>query len=525
MTLGIRAALSLLAATAVIAVGAPAASAAPVNDNFANASFLNGEQTTAVFDLSTATKQPGEPNHEGDSMGRSVWYRWTPAKTGAAHVTLCGGSPYPGYAKRIAVYTGGWGSLSKVSPVGIEACAPPVEKRWIAKAGTTYWIAVDVYQNEDPDLIGKGELTLEQDTQPPVTSFKNWPATTGKRPTVQMITTGGDDLTSWECFLDGKPFPNCEPGAQLPDPFVGSLAGGTHTFKVRATDFPGNVEATWKTRTWQVDTTPPKTTITSENHRRVTSPPTHTWAATEPGQTFECHWSGTGPEPSSWFPCTSPLTAPKRPLGIHHLTVRGVDPYGNEASVYIYWEIVAPSTPKPPDLDYDGIADATDNCLGRWNRGQQDSDADGKGDACDPPVPADRDGDGAWDGSDNCPGVANPGQQDTDLDRMGDACDPRVAATPALIDLRAKRARKGATALLTVTEPAKVTVRLQRCSKLRGGRCRAWRSRASRTLLAFAGTTTVRLSPTRKLRRGRYRISAQLSGGSSEAMTVHFRVR
>ena len=37
---------------------------------------------------------------------------------------------------------------------------------------------------------------------------------------------------------------------------------------------------------------------------------------------------------------------------------------------------------------------------------------------------ADRDGDGVLDVDDNCPDDANPGQEDTDLDGMGDACDP-----------------------------------------------------------------------------------------------------
>ena len=40
----------------------------------------------------------------------------------------------------------------------------------------------------------------------------------------------------------------------------------------------------------------------------------------------------------------------------------------------------------------------------------------------------DADGDGVPNAQDNCPGIANPGQQDTDGDGLGDACEPAAAA-------------------------------------------------------------------------------------------------
>lgn len=80
---------------------------------------------------------------------------------------------------------------------------------------------------------------------------------------------------------------------------------------------------------------------------------------------------------------------------------------------------------QPVDSDGDGISDSADNCPSTPNADQLDSDADGAGDACEPPpVPSqDSDGDGVLDDSDNCPSVPNGDQLDSDFDGVGDACD------------------------------------------------------------------------------------------------------
>ena len=94
-----------------------------------------------------------------------------------------------------------------------------------------------------------------------------------------------------------------------------------------------------------------------------------------------------------------------------------------------------------PDTDGDGIADSADNCPNDANIDQADYDNDQIGDACDAdddndgvddnadafPKDAtetkDTDGDGIGDNSDNCPYVSNNGQEDSNGNQIGDACE------------------------------------------------------------------------------------------------------
>lgn len=99
----------------------------------------------------------------------------------------------------------------------------------------------------------------------------------------------------------------------------------------------------------------------------------------------------------------------------------------------------------PADSDGDGHPDHRDNCPGIANAGQTDLDGDGAGDVCDDDqdgdrwsdaaeerwgtdarngsaYPRDSDNDGIPDGHDGCPHAWDPDQNDTDADGVGDAC-------------------------------------------------------------------------------------------------------
>jgi hypothetical protein len=78
------------------------------------------------------------------------------------------------------------------------------------------------------------------------------------------------------------------------------------------------------------------------------------------------------------------------------------------AAIYAAGSAGKCKTQSEPDVDQDGVPDATDNCVNIPNATQEDSDSDSIGDACD-----------------NCPYVSNPDQQDTNHNGIGDICENR----------------------------------------------------------------------------------------------------
>ncbi|HEV8201859.1 MAG TPA: thrombospondin type 3 repeat-containing protein [Candidatus Polarisedimenticolia bacterium] len=81
------------------------------------------------------------------------------------------------------------------------------------------------------------------------------------------------------------------------------------------------------------------------------------------------------------------------------------------------------------DPDHDAVCAADDDCPGLFDPDQSDVDEDGLGDACDNcprspnPLQTDADRDGVGDACDGCPGLTDPGQEDGDGDGRGDLCD------------------------------------------------------------------------------------------------------
>lgn len=110
----------------------------PPNDLFREAHVLQGNPAVAAGTNQLASREPVEPRHAGIEGGRSVWYQWTPPRSGPATIRVQGGS----FSTLLAVYTGDQVfSLRRIAQgLGYFGNVSLVFK---ATEKTTYKIAVD----------------------------------------------------------------------------------------------------------------------------------------------------------------------------------------------------------------------------------------------------------------------------------------------------------------------------------------------------------------------------------------------
>ncbi|MEX0948597.1 MAG: Calx-beta domain-containing protein, partial [Acidimicrobiia bacterium] len=90
-----------------------------------------------------ATKEVGEPNHAGNSGGRSIWYRITPASNGTVTIDTAGSN----FDTLLAAYTGSSVSLLTQVAANDDTTGLGLQSRvqFAGTAGVTYNIAVDGY--------------------------------------------------------------------------------------------------------------------------------------------------------------------------------------------------------------------------------------------------------------------------------------------------------------------------------------------------------------------------------------------
>jgi hypothetical protein len=168
------------------------------------------------------------------------------------------------------------------------------------------------------------------DTTAPDTTISSGPAAgaTITTASASFAFSSSESGSTFTCRLDSGSYGSCtSPKA------YSSLANGSHTFSVRATDAAGNTDASPATRTFTVnvaatppaDTTAPDTTIASgPSGTTGDSTPAFAFSASESGSAFACKVDS-----GSWASCTSPKTLSSLADGAHTFSVRATDAAGN----------------------------------------------------------------------------------------------------------------------------------------------------------------------------------------------------
>ena len=162
------------------------------------------------------------------------------------------------------------------------------------------------------------------DTTKPDTTINTGPSGTITTNAASFTFSGTEMDVTFDCKLDGPGSTTGQWERCFSPLALSSLADGTYTLSVRATDTANNIDATPATRTFTVDTTAPDTTLGT-----VTTGASSSFAfSSEPGATFECKLdrpSGAG----TFAACTSPQTYTGLTDGSYTFTVRAKDAAGN----------------------------------------------------------------------------------------------------------------------------------------------------------------------------------------------------
>jgi len=148
--------------------------------------------------------------------------------------------------------------------------------------------------------------------------------------------SSSDASATFACRIDHEAVQPCR------SPYARTLADGTHSFSVRATDAAGNRDDTPAERVWTIDTIAPDTILTAGPPPADNSVVAQfAFRASEPGVGFDCSLDDAG-----YLPCTSGASFGPVSDGAHAFAVRARDRAGNlDPSPAIYAWSVDTSTP------------------------------------------------------------------------------------------------------------------------------------------------------------------------------------
>jgi uncharacterized protein YhfF len=198
------------------------------------------------------------------------------------------------------------------------SCASSKTYTGLAAGTHTFEVrAVDPAGNADPT---PASYSWTIDATPPDTTIVSGPSDPTNQTSASFAFDGSEVGATFECNLDFGGWAPCT----SPKPY-GSLAAGSHSFQVRATDPAGNTDPTPAGRTWVVDLSAPETAVLSAPPAETNqTAATFDFSANEGGSTFECRLDA-----AAFAPCASPTTYSGLAEGSHTFEVRATDPAGN----------------------------------------------------------------------------------------------------------------------------------------------------------------------------------------------------
>nr|MDQ3822747.1 Ig-like domain repeat protein [Actinomycetota bacterium] len=230
-----------------------------------------------------------------------------PTDPSGPSVTFAFGASEAGVTFECDLDEGGWAS-----------CYSPKSYAGLSEGSHAFRVrAVDGAGNGDPSPATRD---WSVDRTAPDTTIDSGPTGTTNATSATFAFGASEGGSTFECSLDGAAWASCT----APATYSG-LAGGDHTFEVRATDAVGNTDGTPATRSWTVDASAPETTIDSGPTGATNQvDATFTFSADEPGSSFQCSL-----DEGAWVACSSPKTYTGLADAEHTLDVRAIDPAGN----------------------------------------------------------------------------------------------------------------------------------------------------------------------------------------------------
>jgi hypothetical protein len=192
----------------------------------------------------------------------------------------------------------------------------------------------NIYTDPSPASV---DLVVDT-TNPAVVVDPVATAVADSTPTLTFTVTDASTTTA-TCQVDAlTPVPCSPPSYTTP-----TLADGSHTLLVTATDQAGNVGS--DSETFTIDTTGPTVEITSGPTGSILfSQAEFAFGSPEAGATFECKLDG---DDTTYTSCTSPKSYSGFAAGPHTFSVRGIDALGNRGAADTQSFSYDPDSTKP----------------------------------------------------------------------------------------------------------------------------------------------------------------------------------